>query len=104
MPPELTWKPCENPKPYQRKPKVPVAKDAPKTSAKIIKEKGHENLMLHDWMTVFSFIDQHPGITQGNIVKHFASKSNGALIFMQCTLSRKMKSWMKIRIFLLVTR
>ena len=25
-------------------------------------------------------------------MKHFALKSNGALIFMQCTLSRKMKS------------
>ena len=44
-------------------------------------------------MTVFAFIDQHPGMTQGNIMKHFASKSDGALIFNQCTLSRKMKSW-----------
>jgi hypothetical protein len=49
--------------------------------------------MLHDWMTVFAFVDQHPRMTQGDIVKHFASKSDGALIFMQCTLSRKVKSW-----------
>jgi len=36
-------------KPYQQKPKAPVRKDAPRTSAKIIK-KGHENLTLHDWI------------------------------------------------------
>jgi hypothetical protein len=34
MPSEPTRKPCEKPKPYQQKPKVPVAKDAPKTSGK----------------------------------------------------------------------
>jgi hypothetical protein len=66
MPPEPTRKPREKPKPYQRKPKVPVPKDAPKTSAaRAVKEKKHENLTLHDWMTVFAFIDQHPGMTQG---------------------------------------
>ena len=92
MPPEPARKPREKPKPYQRKPKLPVAKDAPRTSGKIIKEHGRENLTLHDWMTVFAFVDQHPGMTQGDIVKHFASKSDGALIFTQCTLSRKMKS------------
>jgi hypothetical protein len=58
----------------------------------MVKEK-HENLTLHDWMTVFAFIDQHPGITQGDIMKHFASKSDGALSFNQCILSRKIKSW-----------
>jgi hypothetical protein len=56
-------------------------KDAPKTLGKIIKENGHKNLMLHNWMTVFAFVDQHPGMSQGDIVKHFALKSDGALIF-----------------------
>ncbi|KAF8223097.1 hypothetical protein L208DRAFT_1085398, partial [Tricholoma matsutake] len=53
----------------------------------------HENLTLHDWMTVSMFINQHPDMKQGNIVKHFASKSDSALLFNQCTLSRKLKSW-----------
>ena len=92
MPPEPTRKPREKPQPYQQKPKVPIVKNAPKTSAKIVKEKKHENLTLHDWMTIFAFIDEHPEMTQGSIVKHFASKSNNALLFNQCTLSRKLKS------------
>jgi hypothetical protein len=70
MPPEPTQKTCKEPKPYQQKPKVPVRKDVPATSAKIIK-KGCENLTLHDWMMVFTFIDQHPGMTQGDVGKLF---------------------------------
>ncbi|KAF8222497.1 hypothetical protein L208DRAFT_1322521 [Tricholoma matsutake] len=93
MPPEPTQKPHEKPHPYQQKPKGPIVKNALKTSAKIVKEKNHKNLTLHDWMTVFTFIDQHPDMTQGNIVKHFASKSDSALLFNQCTLSQKLKSW-----------
>ncbi|KAF8227376.1 hypothetical protein L208DRAFT_1101393, partial [Tricholoma matsutake] len=92
MPPEPTQKPCEKPHPYQQKPKGPIVKNALKTSAKIVKEKNHENLTLHDWMMVFTTIDQHPDMTQGNIVKHFASKSDSALLFNQCTLSQKLKS------------
>jgi hypothetical protein len=97
MPPEPTWKPCEKPKPYQQKPKVPVPKDAPKMSARTAKEKKHENLTLHDCMMVFAFIEQHPGMTQVDIRKHFASKSDGTLIFNQCTLSRKIKSWEELK-------
>jgi hypothetical protein len=47
-------------------------------------------------MTVFAFIDQHPTMIQGDIVKHFALKSDGALTFNQCTLSRKIKSWQEL--------
>ena len=97
MPPKPTWKPCEKPQPYKRKPKVPIIKGTPKNSTKIIKEKKHENLTLHNWMTVFTFIDQHPEMTQGSIVKHFASKSDGELIFNQCTLSQKLKSWEELK-------
>ena len=32
-------------------------------------------------------------MTQGDIMKHFASKCDGTLSFNQCTLSRKIKSW-----------
>jgi len=48
-------------------------------------------------MLEFESSPYNPGMTQGNIAKHFASKSNGALIFMQCTLSRKMKSWEELK-------
>ena len=74
MPPKPTWKPCEKPQPYKQKPKVPIIKGTPKNSTKIIKEKKHENLTLHNWMTVFTFIDQHPEMTQGSIVTQLASK------------------------------
>src|SRR5882762_8218738 len=74
MPPEPTRKPREMPKPYHRKPKNPIVKDAPRTAAKSAKVKKHENLTLHDWMTVYAFIDEHPGLTQGDIVEHFSSK------------------------------
>jgi len=92
MPPKPTRKPREMPKPYHRKPKNPIVKDAPRTAAKSAKVKKHENVTLHDWMTVYAFIDEHPGLTQGDIVEHFSSKSDGALVFDQSMLSRKLKS------------
>jgi hypothetical protein len=52
----------------------------------------HENLTGHNWMTVYAYIDEHPGLPQGDIVQHFALKTDGALIFTQSTLSRKLKS------------
>jgi len=63
----------KSPTPTSENPKVPIVKNAPKTSAKIVKGENHENLTLHDWMMVFTFIDQHPDMTQCNIVKHFPS-------------------------------
>ena len=90
MPAEPTRKPRARPKPYARKPgKAPVPKDpktgkplvAPRTAAKPIEMKRHENLTLHDWMVIFAFMDKHPHISQGDVVKHFASKKDGALVF-----------------------
>ncbi|KAF8573267.1 hypothetical protein K439DRAFT_1375931 [Ramaria rubella] len=93
MPSEPSRKPCEKPAPYKQKPKTPVVKDVPKTAAKQVQIKKWENLTLQDWMTVFAYIDKHPGVSQSDIVAHFASKVEGALHFSQGTLSRKMKSW-----------
>jgi len=42
-------------------------------------------------MTVYAYVDEHPGVSQGEIVRYFASKTDGALTFMQSTLSRKLK-------------
>ncbi|KAF8237194.1 hypothetical protein L208DRAFT_1248851, partial [Tricholoma matsutake] len=56
-----------------------VQKDAPKMAAKPAQTTQHENLTGHDWMTVYAYIDNHPG-------------TDGAFIFTQSTLSRKLKS------------
>jgi hypothetical protein len=90
--PELTCKPHKKPAPYQQQPKAPVQKDAPKTAAKPTQTTQHENLTGHDWMTVYAYVDNHPGLPQVNIVWHFASKTDGALISTQLTPSRKLKS------------
>jgi hypothetical protein len=77
MPPEPYHKPWERPKLYQKRSKIPTIKpkDAPRTAARSAKSKKHENLTLYNWLTVYAFIDQHPRMTQGDIVKHFSSKS-----------------------------
>ncbi|KAN0132299.1 hypothetical protein V8E53_009899 [Lactarius tabidus] len=38
-----------------------------------------ENLTLVDWLTVFKFIDEHPGIPQTQVVNHFKTCREGAL-------------------------
>ncbi|KIJ39132.1 hypothetical protein M422DRAFT_258011 [Sphaerobolus stellatus SS14] len=63
-------KPRDAPAPYkcQTKPgPKPGARDAPKTTAKPLTSKKRENLTLHDWMTVFAFIDEHPRLSQDDI-------------------------------------
>ena len=84
-------KPREKPGPYKRKTKPGVPKATPATSAVIRKPIKRDNLTLHDWMVVFAFIDDHPDMGQEAVVKHFASKMDGVLIFTQSTLSRKIK-------------
>ena len=91
-----TRKVREKPAPYSHKKKPPATKkDAPKTSAKssvgVTPSQRHENLTLADWLTVFNFIDEHPGILQTHVVKHFKTRKEGALIFTQLTLSQKLE-------------
>jgi hypothetical protein len=65
--PEPTRKPCEKPAPYQQRPKVSVRNDAPRTAAKPARTTRRENLTGltgHDWMTVYAYIDEHPGLPQ----------------------------------------
>jgi hypothetical protein len=64
--------------------------DGPATSA-VKLGKPKENLTLHDWMTVFAFIDLHKDLQQAAVVEHFRTKKDGALLFTQSTLSRKIK-------------
>jgi len=70
------------PGPYKsRVPSKPKSKNVLKTSAKPITSKKHDILTLHDWMAVFSYIDSHPGISQGKVVEYFWTWQEGALEF-----------------------
>src|SRR5260221_12545410 len=63
----------------------------PKTSTQPIKMAKWENLTLFDWMTVYTYVDTLPQpINQGEVVKYFATRPQGALLFTQSTLSRKL--------------
>lgn len=85
-------KPRPKPAPYARKPRQKPLKDAPATSAKQQNSSSRENLTLHDWLTVFAYIDEHPTVSQVDVVEHFATQHTGALVFTQSTLSRKLKT------------
>jgi hypothetical protein len=87
---EPTRKPRPKPGPYIRKPKISKARDTPKTSAQLPMTSRKSNLTLADWMQVFDFVDQHPHMGQIEIVKYFETKHDGALVFSQSTLSRKL--------------
>jgi Tc5 transposase DNA-binding domain len=78
-------------KPYERKPRVKAAKDAPRTAAKTQKDDLRENLTLHDWLVVFRYMDDHPKESQSNVVAYFRSLRDGSLHFDQSTLSRNLK-------------
>ena len=89
MPTEPQRKPRKKPGPYGPQEKIKQKEEAA-TSATTATQR--RNLTLQDWMMVFSFVDLHPGIDQCTVVKHFATKTEGALIFNQSTLSRKLQT------------
>ncbi|KAF8263657.1 hypothetical protein EI94DRAFT_1875459, partial [Lactarius quietus] len=72
-------------------------KDASKSSAKSSVTQSRENLTLADWFTVFKFIDEHPQIPQTQVVNHFKTCKDGALIFTQPTLSRKLEQRAEVK-------
>lgn len=80
-------------KPYTRtKPTRTPARDASATSAQS-SQKHKPNLTLQDWLDVVDYYDQnYPNISQLQVVKHFASLSEGALFFSQGSLSRHLSS------------
>ena len=90
-PPEKTRKP-RTVKPYASKlgPKGPNAKNRPTTSAQSLK-KAKARLTNSDWMEVYDWVDNRPHVTQGETVKHFATRPNGALTFDQGSLSRNLR-------------
>ncbi|KAI0688804.1 hypothetical protein C8T65DRAFT_551116, partial [Cerioporus squamosus] len=50
-----------------------------------------QSLTLGDWLNVFRFIDDHPHMTQNQVVKHFGSLKTGRLVFTQGALSKNLK-------------
>lgn len=66
-------------------------KNAPRSSAQPPTTKPHRsNLTLFDWLLVFSWMDEHVGVRQDDIVNYFATREEGALIFTQSALSKKL--------------
>jgi len=64
--------------------------DTLKTSTQLIKKVKQENLTLWDWLTVYTYVDTLPQpVNQGEVVKYFATRPQGALLFSQPTLSCK---------------
>ena len=88
---ERTHKLRDKPKPYVSKPGPKTPWKAPATSAISTKDRQRKNLTVNDWLTVFAFVDAHPGISQASVCNHFHSLADGALEFNQATLSRKLK-------------
>ncbi|KAI6001166.1 hypothetical protein EDD15DRAFT_2150146, partial [Pisolithus albus] len=83
--------------PYKpRKPSAVANRDSPKSSAQPLQARKHGILTLHDWMTVFMYVDAHPGISQDAVVQHFKTCPEGTLIFDQSTLSRKLRDRQKL--------
>ncbi|KIJ48163.1 hypothetical protein M422DRAFT_162816, partial [Sphaerobolus stellatus SS14] len=87
---ELKRKACEKPTPYGPRKHKKSQKDLPKTSAKPRAQTRRSNLTLHDWITVFRFIDKHPKMLQEGVVQYFETKVEGALVFTQATLSHNL--------------
>ncbi|KAF5313799.1 hypothetical protein D9758_019031 [Tetrapyrgos nigripes] len=82
-------------KPKKNKPKgLHKKNNKPKTSAQSTQTQC-QNLTLYDWLQVIDYIDDHPELTQLQIVNYFSScpdSEGGALKFSQGTLSKKLKS------------
>jgi hypothetical protein len=91
-PTEPKRKPRPNPKPYDRPPRPPKNTEPTyKSSAKPVATTHRSNLALGDWLQVFKYIDEHPGIKQTDVVKHFSTLKTGALEFKQSALSKKLQ-------------
>lgn len=94
MPTEKVRKPRKHTRPYSQKPGPKPrglgSKIQPKTSAKAQPKHTRENLTLFDWLQVLDFAREHPNLPQAKVVAHFAARAEGALIFSQSALSRKL--------------
>ncbi|KIK75163.1 hypothetical protein PAXRUDRAFT_173563 [Paxillus rubicundulus Ve08.2h10] len=84
------WQPRDKPTNCPPVKRQKHTKDAA-TSTQQPLQTSHQNLTLVDWLLVYAYIDAHPGVSQANIVEYFQTRHEGALIFNQSTLSRKLR-------------
>ena len=84
---EVQCKPHQDHKPYDRTPRPPKNKNPPKTSAITKLKNAQSNLSLSDWLKVIHYYDDNQPLSQLEVVKYFASHSEGALLFSQSALS-----------------
>jgi hypothetical protein len=75
---------------HGKKPRKAAPKDAPATSTVPLLPAKRKNLTLHDWLTVFNYMDKHKDMSQNEVVEHFRTRREGALLFTQATLSRRL--------------
>jgi len=67
-------------------------KETPKSSIRPIKKTRRENLILFDWMMVYTYVDTLPQpVNQMEVVTYFSTRLEGVLLFSQPTLSRKLQ-------------
>ena len=85
---EVKRKPRQGHKPYNRPPKPCKNKNPPKTSAITKPKHAQSNLTLSDWLEVVQYYDNNRPLSQPEVVKHFANRTEGALLFSQSALSR----------------
>ena len=74
------------------KPSTGPSKETPKSSARPIGEMSQQNLTLFNWLTIYAYVDTLPQpFKQVDVVKYFATRPKGPLIFTQSTLSCKLQ-------------
>ena len=96
MQPECTHKSWDKPKSYASNLGPTAPWKALATSAISFKSQKQKNLTINDWLTISTFIDTLPSISQTSVCNHFQSLTDGALEFNQTTLSQKLKKQEKI--------
>ncbi|KAK7000708.1 hypothetical protein R3P38DRAFT_2474548, partial [Favolaschia claudopus] len=72
----------------------------PRTAARFDKADRHQDLTFHDWGQVFDYMDENGSLSQVQVVRYFATRSDkegGKLLFTQGALSKKLKKKAEIR-------
>jgi hypothetical protein len=73
MSPEKTPKVRNKVTLYSQKPRLPMDKDRP-----INKQRSCQNKTLSDSLIMFAFIDNHPSLSQNQVVHQFSEKADEA--------------------------
>jgi hypothetical protein len=88
--PEKKRKARERPAPYAQKP-GPKGPRQQASSSTTSTTKSRDHLTAQQWITVFKFIDEHPKLSQNEVVIYFQTRANQPLQFTQGALSKRLK-------------